>query len=86
MSEVVDKIINDLREDLVKETEAHQKSVDDLLLNVHQREAYIDRLRSEFKTCVNELCLQCGQYKTEHLGSCKDCRWLKPRKTGGYID
>jgi len=86
MSEVIDKIISDLREDLVKETEAHQKSVDDLLLHVHQREAYIDRLRSEFKTCVNELCLQCGQYKTEHLGSCKDCRWLKPRKTGGYID
>ena len=86
MSEVIDRIIKDLQEDLIKETEAHQKSVDDLLLHVHEREAYIDRLRSEFKTCVNELCLQCGQYKAEHLGSCDGCRWQKPRKTGGYID
>lgn len=23
----------------------------------------------------NEFCLQCGKYKTEHLGSCKDCKW-----------
>ena len=27
------------------------------------------------KDCVNELCYQCGQYKTAHLGSCDGCRW-----------
>lgn len=30
---------------------------------------------SDFRDCRNELCLQCGQYKTAHLGSCDDCRW-----------
>lgn len=29
---------------------------------------------------ANEYCIKCGQYKTEHLGSCNDCRWLKARK------
>ena len=29
----------------------------------------------DFRDCRNELCLQCGQYKTAHLGSCSDCRW-----------
>lgn len=86
LGKTAESIINGLRDDLKKESEAHQKSVDDLLLHVHEREAYIDRLRSEFKDCVNELCLQCGRYKTEHLGSCDDCRWKKPRKSGGYID
>lgn len=71
---------------LEKEVERLVKSKDDLLMEIRKREAYISRLRSEFKDCVNELCLQCGSYKTEHLGSCDDCRWLKPRKTGGYLD
>ena len=30
---------------------------------------------SDFRDCRNELCLQCGQYKTSHLGSCNGCRW-----------
>ena len=34
-----------------------------------------DNIRAELKDCVNELCYQCGQYKTAHLGSCDDCRW-----------
>lgn len=34
-----------------------------------------DHIRSELKDCVNELCYQCGQYKTAHLGSCDNCRW-----------
>ena len=29
----------------------------------------------DFRDCRNELCLQCGQYKTKHLGSCEGCRW-----------
>ena len=26
---------------------------------------------------INELCLKCGKYKTEHLGSCDGCKWLR---------
>ena len=37
-------------------------------------------LLKDYKTCVNELCYECGQYKTEPLGSCADCRWLKVRR------
>lgn len=35
----------------------------------------IVNLKANLKDCVNELCLKCGQYKTQHLGSCDDCRW-----------
>lgn len=35
----------------------------------------IGELQDELKTCRNELCLRCGQYKTAHLGSCERCRW-----------
>ena len=38
-----------------------------------------DNLKSELKDCVNELCLQCGKYKTQHLGSCDGCRWKEVR-------
>ena len=34
-----------------------------------------DNARAELKDCVNELCYQCGSYKSAHLGSCDDCRW-----------
>jgi len=41
-----------------------------------------DRLEAEsnFRDCVNELCLQCGSYNEEHKGACDGCRWLKPRR------
>ena len=86
MSEVIDKIISDLKEDLVKETEAHQKSVDRLLLHVHERDGYIERLRGEYKVALNELCLKCGSYRERHNGACDGCRFLKPQTNGGYID
>ena len=35
---------------------------------------------SDLKDCVNELCLQCGQYKEAHEGACDDCRWLKVKE------
>ena len=38
------------------------------------------KTRQELKTCANELCLQCGQYRQEHLGACEGCRWLPVRK------
>ena len=37
-------------------------------------------LLKDYKTCVNELCLQCGHYKQEHEGACADCRWLTVRR------
>ena len=29
----------------------------------------------EVNVLRNELCIQCGSYKTAHLGSCDSCRW-----------
>ena len=37
------------------------------------------RAVEDLRDCVNELCLKCGQYKTEHLGSCDGCRWKEIR-------
>lgn len=34
-----------------------------------------EKMRKTLKDCVNELCLLCGDYKTEHIGSCNGCRW-----------
>lgn len=41
-------------------------------------DGYLDDFRKvlrDFKTLRNELCLQCGKYKNEHLGACEWCRW-----------
>ena len=37
-------------------------------------------LRRDLKDCANELCLKCGNYKHEHMGTCDGCRWLPARK------
>lgn len=29
----------------------------------------------ELRTCRNELCLKCGDYKFAHKGACDGCRW-----------
>ena len=42
------------------------------------------RLEGDFYGCVNELCLKCGDYRTEHEGSCDGCRWKALRK--GWTD
>ena len=39
-------------------------------------------LESELRDCVNERCLQCGQYRNEHKGACDGCRWKKVRHSG----
>ena len=39
-----------------------------------------EQAKTEFKDCVNELCLKCGNYREEHNGACDGCRWLKPRR------
>ena len=40
----------------------------------------VQDIESEFKDCVNELCLKCMKYQYEHEGACDGCRWLKPRR------
>ena len=42
--------------------------------------AHVGSIESDLHDCVNELCYQCGQYKTAHLGSCDGCRWLKVKE------
>ena len=34
-----------------------------------------EAMRQELKTCRNELCLRCGNYREKHLGACDGCRW-----------
>mgnify|MGYP006958160097 CR=1 FL=1 len=36
-------------------------------------------LKAELKEAANELCLQCGQYRDEHLGACDHCKWRPVR-------
>lgn len=49
----------------------------DVQISMHAMEliSAITGTESDLKDCVNELCLKCGQYRTEHLGSCDGCRW-----------
>ncbi len=35
----------------------------------------IEKLQSELKTCRNELCLRCGNYREAHKGACDGCRF-----------
>lgn len=35
---------------------------------------------NELHECANELCLHCGKYRNEHLGSCNTCKWLSVRR------
>ena len=35
----------------------------------------VEELKKENEAMRNELCCQCGKYKTAHLGSCNGCRW-----------
>ena len=45
-----------------------EKTDPDFALAVGEAKACLEYLR-------NELCYNCGGYKTEHLGSCDGCRW-----------
>ena len=40
-----------------------------------QAASAIDELCVEPRTCRNELCLKCGEYKMAHKGACDGCRW-----------
>ena len=39
----------------------------------------ISKLERELRTCRNELCLRCGEYRQRHLGACDGCRWLEDK-------
>lgn len=60
------------------------KTPEEISMEFVKRDLLIARMNAEFKDCVNELCYECGKYKTEYLGSCDGCRWAKHR--GGYVD
>ena len=34
----------------------------------------------KLRHCVNELCLNCGEYQREHLGACNGCIWKEVRE------
>lgn len=54
----------------------------ELAVKVVEQADRIRLLERELKTCANELCLRCGEYKQEHLGACNGCRWLSARQGG----
>ena len=54
---------------------------DEMRIKLAEQDAQLLRYKSEFKDAVNELCVKCGEYKTQHLGSCDGCRW-KERRNG----
>lgn len=54
----------------------------ELAVKVVEQADRIRLLERELKTCANELCLRCGEYKQEHLGACNGCRWLSARHGG----
>lgn len=35
---------------------------------------------NELRSCVNELCYKCGDYRMEHEGACKGCKWAAIRR------
>lgn len=35
---------------------------------------------ADLRQAVNELCLQCGRYKMEYIGSCDNCKWERVKK------
>ena len=39
----------------------------------------LESLVLELRTCRNELCWRCGQYKSRHLGACDGCRWKEDK-------
>jgi len=43
-----------------------------MISNLHSRDVVSI---ADFRQCKNELCLKCGAYRTQHLGSCDGCLW-----------
>lgn len=34
-----------------------------------------EKLLVSLRDCANELCVKCGRYVNDHLGSCDSCKW-----------
>lgn len=34
-----------------------------------------EAMRRKLRSCINELCGLCGNYREAHLGACGRCRW-----------
>ena len=64
-----DKVLEDIK----------QREID-MGIQIATLQADRDYIKADLRDCVNELCLQCGQYQTEHLGSCDGCRWKKVKE------
>ena len=56
-----------------------QKEID-AGIQIANLQAELKSIRTEYRDCVNELCLNCGAYHREHEGACDGCRWLMPRR------
>ena len=41
---------------------------------------HVSMIESDYRDCINELCLKCGKYHDEYTGACNGCRWLNPRR------
>lgn len=54
--------------------------VDELEKTVERLKTLVTTRENELHECANELCLHCGKYRTEHLGSCNGCKWLAVRR------
>ena len=54
--------------------------VDDIQTDLKKHEPDLIAAETDFKDCVNELCLRCGKYHDEYKGACDGCRWLKLRR------
>lgn len=75
LSELVKTLAN-----LVDEQSTDICTTSRLVGDVAQIQVQVDMLESDLRDCVNELCLQCGQYKEAHNGACDNCRWLKVKE------
>ena len=72
-NEALNAIVKDL-------TDLHGGTAPEISLHVMTLVSAISNMESDLHDCVNELCLRCGQYQTEHLGSCDGCRWKRVKE------
>lgn len=78
-SAVLSELVKTL-ENLVDEQSTDICTTSRLVGDVTQIYVQVDMLETDLRDCVNELCLQCGQYKEAHNGACDNCRWLKVKE------
>ena len=65
----------DLIENQQRHIEALMKANAALRDTVLRRDAQIEKMATDCKALINELCQYCGKYKQAHNGACDGCRW-----------